>query len=442
MNDMIRNLRFELKRIWCLVLMLMVSFTLGLSQENEPTPIQEEYRSQIIQLGESDLIKQAFQTIEQLEPETKEDHIYLTEIPAPPFQEDTRARAFLDMMKSNNLDSAWIDEEGNAIGLLRGTKGNRTVGIDAHLDTVFPKETDVKVKQRGDTLVAPGIGDDTRGLAMLLTILKTMKTLDIQTEADVLFIGSVGEEGLGDLRGVKALFSDGRTKIDSWISIDGGEIGRVNNKGLGSYRYRVTFKGPGGHSWGAFGLANPHHALGDAIRLFVSAADKFTSTGPKTSYNVGRIGGGTSVNSVPFESWMEIDMRSIEAPRLDSMEALLITAVNTALIDQNRLKRLGADLTVEIEQIGNRPSGELEPSLPLIQRALAATAFFGKRPRLTRGSTNSNIPISLGIPAVTIGRGGIGAFGHSLNEWWLNKDGHKAIQLALLLLVAEAGLDG
>ena len=314
------------------------------------------------------------------------------------------------------------------------------MAMNAHLDTVFPEGTDVRVTQCNDTLFAPGIGDDTRGLAMLLTIAKTLKEQEIQTTSDVLLVATVGEEGLGDLRGVKEVFSERGPSIDSWISIDGGDIGRVNNKALGSYRYKVTFDGPGGHSWGAFGLANPHHALGSAMHHFVQAADAYTKTGPRTSYNVGVIEGGTSVNSVPFSSSMLIDVRSIAPYRLDEMEALLNQAVQQALEEQNAIRRRGEALTVSVEKIGNRPSGELDPSLPLIQRAMAATEHFGVVPELTRGSTDSNIPISLGVPAITIGRGGRGGNAHSLDEWWVNDEGHKAIQLALLILLSEAGL--
>ncbi len=403
--------------------------------------LREEYREQIKELAANQLIKDAFSYIVALEEQTIADHILLTEIEAPPFKEHVRAAAFRQMMSSIGVDSIWTDDAGNVIALIKGGEGNRTVCIDAHLDTVFPEGTDVHVRIKNDTLFAPGIGDDTRGLAILLTLVKTIKKQAVRMRDDVLVIASVGEEGLGDLSGVKHLFREGGPRIDSWISIDGGEIGRVNNQGLGSYRYRVRFKGPGGHSWGAFGLVNPHHALGDAMNRFVERADEYTKTGPRTSYNVGVISGGTSVNSIPFESIMEIDMRSIEPSRLDSMETLLKMSVNEALENQNKRKRRGADLDVDFIQIGNRPSGELSPDLPLIQRALAATAFLGKRPRLTRGSTNANIPISRNIPAVTIGRGGVGAYGHSLNEWWLNKDGYKAIQLAFLLLVSEAGLD-
>ena len=170
----------------------------------------------------------------------------------------------------------------------------------------------------------------------------------------------------------------------------------------------------------------------------MKVADEYTSEGPKTSYNVGVISGGTSINSIPFESVMQIDIRSLDPKRLDAMEALLQTAVQKALVQQNNTKRQGPDLSVEIDKIGNRPSGELSDQLPLVQRTLAATIAFGTKPYLTRGSTNSNIPIAKGIPAVTIGRGGDGGKAHSLDEWWINKEGYKAIQLALLILLLEA----
>lgn len=407
----------------------------------EPIPIDKKYTKAIDRLVKNKKLKAAFTTIEALESKTMERHIALTEIEAPPFKEAKRAAAFADYFNQLGMDSVWIDSEGNVLGLLKGSEGIQTVALDAHLDTVFPEGTDVKVKIKNDTLYAPGIGDDTRGLTMLLTLLETLKTNQIQPKHNVLFVGSVGEEGLGDLRGVKHLFREGGPRIDSWIAIDGGSIGRVNNKALGSYRYRVTFKGPGGHSWGAFGLANPHHALGEAISNFVAAADQYTAQGRKTSYNVGVISGGTSINSVPFESSMQIDIRSVEPSRLDAMEALLEEATQTALDHQNEIKRRGPDLTLEVEKIGNRPSGELPDTLPLVQRTIAATTYFGATPYLTRGSTNSNIPISKGIPAVTIGRGGNGGKAHSLDEWWINEEGHKAIQLALLLLLSEAGMD-
>lgn len=412
-----------------------------LTVAQEDLVIDKKYTKAVLRLVKNRKVKAAFETIEKIDSKTLERHLKLTEIEAPPFKEEKRAAVFADYFKNLGMDSVWIDAEGNVLGLLKGSNGERTVALDAHLDTVFPKGTDVKVKIKNDTLYAPGIGDDTRGLSMLLTLLETIKTNEIKPKDNILFVGSVGEEGLGDLRGVKHLFREGGPKIDSWIAIDGGSIGRVNNKALGSYRYRVSYKGPGGHSWGAFGLANPHHALGQAISNFVVVADQYTAEGPKTSYNVGVISGGTSINSVPFESSMQIDIRSVEPTRLDEMEALLEKATQKALEHQNSIKRRGPDLTLELEKIGNRPSGELPDTLPLVQRTLAATTYFGTQPYLTRGSTNSNIPISKGIPSVTIGRGGKGGKAHSLDEWWVNDEGYKGIQLALLILLSETGIE-
>tara|TARA_X000001036_G_scaffold430570_1_gene463454 strand:+ start:2547 stop:3830 length:1284 start_codon:yes stop_codon:yes gene_type:complete len=419
-----------------IIYLILFSSSFSFSQENE---IEKKYFNEIKAILKNKKVKKSYEYIIQQEPFTYENLIKLTEIEAPPFKEQNRAIEFKHMIEEIGIDSVWIDLEGNVVGLLKGQEGTRTVGLDAHLDTVFPEGTDVKVRIKNDTLYAPGIADDSRGLSMLLTILKTIRNNDIPLRDNLLFIGSVGEEGLGDLRGVKYLFRNDASKIDSWISIDGGSIGRVNNKGLGSYRYRVTFIGPGGHSWGSFGLVNPHHALGKAIQLFVNSADNYTSKGSKTSYNIGIIKGGTSINSIPFESIMEVDIRSVDPSRLDEMEEILQNSVKEALDDQNNRKRMGDNLTYVIDKIGNRPSGELSPSLPLVQRAMAVTKHFGVTPRLTRGSTNSNIPISLGIPSVTIGRGGKGGNVHSLAEWWYNDRGYRSIQLSLLLVLMEAG---
>ena len=422
-------------------LFLVSFFFINLSFCQDKIIIEKKYTKAIKRLVKNKKVKAAFEHIVSLETKTLERHIALTEIEAPPFKEEKRATVFAEYYRDLGMDSVWIDSEGNVLGLLLGSEGKQTVALDAHLDTVFPEGTNVKVRIENDTLYAPGIGDDTRGLSMLLTILETIKTNNIQPKDNLLFVGSVGEEGLGDLRGVKHLFRENGPQIDSWIAIDGGNIGRVNNKGLGSYRYRVTFEGPGGHSWGTFGLGNPHHAMGEAIGNFVRASDIYTEKGPKTSYNVGVVSGGTSINSIPFESIMEIDIRSIEPKRLDAMEVILKEAVKKALAHQNDLKRQGPDLTVKIDKIGNRPSGELSDTLPLIQRTLAATTHFGAEPFLTRGSTNSNIPITKGIPSVTIGRGGNGGKAHSLGEWWVNEEGYKAIQLALLIVLSETGIN-
>jgi len=384
----------------------------------------------------------ALERVEELDPWGMERLVELTQIPAPPFGEEVRAARFLELLDEAGADTVWIDGEGNAIGLLRGRRGDRTIGLGGHLDTVFPEGTDVTVRMRGDTLYAPGVGDDTRGLVVVLTVLRAMVESGVEADDDILFVGVVGEEGPGDLRGMKYLFRDGADPIDAWIEIDGGGFGRIVNQGLGSVRYKITFAGPGGHSWGAFGLANPAHAMSRAVRYFQDSADTLTRVGPKTSYNVGRIGGGTSVNSIPFETWMEVDMRSLSPESLAVIEEEFLAAMQRALDDENALRREGPALELVLDKIGDRPSGELDPEIPVIQRALAATARFGTDGELARSSTDSNVPIALGVPAVTLGRGGAGEHGHAPGEWWLNEDGHLAIQRALLVVVAEAKIAG
>ncbi|MGH7445231.1 MAG: M20/M25/M40 family metallo-hydrolase, partial [Longimicrobiales bacterium] len=384
-------------------------------------------------------IQNALQQVEALDPQGMRDLITLTEIPAPPFGEEARGVAFAGMLRSAGADSVWTDEEGNVLALRRGA-GERVVAVAGHLDTVFPAETDVTVQQRGDTLYAPGIGDDTRGLVVLLQILRALEAADVATDANLLFVGTVGEEGLGDLRGVKHLFRDGGPRIDAFIAVDGGGDSNITAQALGSRRYRVTFEGPGGHSWGAFGTGNPAHALGRTIWLFDEAADAFTRSGPRTSYNIGRIGGGTSVNSVPFEAWFEVDMRSESQQNLMRIDSLFQDAVRQALQEQNALIREGEAMTVDVELVGDRPSGETAEDAPLLQRAIAVTRHFGDEPRIGRSSTDSNVPISRGIPALTIGRGGAGGNSHAPDEWWLNENGTEGIRRALLITVAEAGL--
>jgi acetylornithine deacetylase/succinyl-diaminopimelate desuccinylase-like protein len=309
------------------------------------------------------------------------------------------------------------------------------------LDTVFPAGTDVTVRFEGKRMYAPGIGDNSQGLVNALGVLKAMEHAGIQTEADVWFIGNVGEEGLGDLRGVKHLFrDDAPDKIDSLIAIDGGSAARIVYGGVGSHRYRVTFRGPGGHSWGAFGLANPHHALARAIAIFDENAPAVTSTGLKTTYSVGRIGGGTSINSIPFESWAEIDMRSIRQDRLDEIDAVLQAAVAQALAEENAGREIGPELTVEVKRVGTRPAAPGNAYDPLVQQALAATRAFGIQPVLGISSTDANLPLSKGIPAVTMSRGGIGGNAHSPDEWWQNVQSYLSMQIGLVTLLAQAGL--
>ncbi len=428
-----------MKKIF-LISMLLITVLSVSAQNGKAISAQSTYKAQIEKISNDKKVQMAFEIIKQLEPTTMKELIELTEIPAPPFMEQKRAERFMQMLKNAGIDSIWTDEVGNVLALRKGKGNGKTVLIEGHLDTVFPLDTDVKVKMKGDTLFAPGIADDTRALSVVLTVVKAMNQAKISTESDILFAGTVGEEGLGDLRGIKHIFKSGNQKIDSHIALDGGDISGLVTNGLGSVRYKIIFNGPGGHSWGAFGLANPHHAMGKAIDYFNTAAAKFVEDGPKTTYNVGRIGGGTSVNSIPFETWMEVDMRSLSPVKLKGIEQILLNQVNKALDDYNSGIKIGAKLTVQFEKIGERPSGVQKEDLPLIQRAIAAIEYFKAKPSLGTGSTNSNTPISIGIPSITIGRGGKGGNAHSLDEWWINENGAEAIKFALLILIAEAGL--
>ncbi len=377
-------------------------------------------------------VRAAFSAVDRWRSQVRADLIRLTEIPAPPFGEAPRALAYGQMLQAAGADTVWTDVEGNVLALRRGRRGDRTVAIAGHLDTVFPEGTDVTVRERGDTLFAPGIGDDTWGLTVVLAVLRAIEAATI--------IGTVGEEGLGDLRGMKHLFREGGPRIDTFISVDGIAIERITHEGLGSHRYRVTVRGPGGHSWGAFGLANPHHALGRAITYFAESADRYTRERARTSYNVGRIGGGTSVNSVPFESWMEVDIRSESPERLNGIDSLLQAAIRRGIAEENAARRHGDSLTVEVRLIGERPSGEIAASTPIVARAFAASRFFEVEPVSRRSSTDSNIPIAMGIPAVTIGGGGRGGNAHALDEWWYDDQAATGIKRALLMLLAEAGV--
>lgn len=425
-----------------LLLPISTSFAKITERSQKDTIALKEYQQEIAAIAENSQVKRAFQHILELESETRANHILLTEIPAPPFKEEKRAEKFAVLLQTAGVDSIWTDQAGNVIALRKGSKGEKTIAIEGHLDTVFPEGTDVQVKTKGDTLAAPGIGDDTRSLAVVITLLKAMNQAEIKTSDDILFIGTVGEEGQGDLRGMKELFGSKGPKIDTHIALDGTATDRIVNRGVGSNRYRVTFKSDGGHSYGSFGMVNTHVAMGKAIHYWSIDADKYTGAGgPKTTYSVSVVGGGTSVNSIPFESWMEVDMRSESGEHLQQVDTYLKEAVNQAVKEVNESKRHGNDLSVDFNMIGNRPSGGIELTEPLAQRMMAVIHLAGQTPKFSASSTNSNIPLSLGVPSITIGAGGIAGGAHSLGEWFVNKNGYVGIQNALLVLLASAGLN-
>ena len=379
-------------------------------------------------------VKAALEMIRAAEPQTSEDQIRLCEIEAPPFKEQKRAEVYARLFREAGLQNVRIDKEGNVLGERPGTQPRPRLVFSAHLDTVFPEGTDVKVKRDGNILRGPGIGDDCRGLAVVLAVIRAMNQAKLQTAGTITFAGTVGEEGLGDLRGVKYLFNEGmKGQIDRFVSIDGTGLG-ITNIAVGSLRYRVTFKGPGGHSYGAFGLSNPLHALGRAVET-ISQFE--VPSDPKTTFNVGRVGGGTSVNSIPFDSWFEMDMRSASSTALQAIDAKFHRAVDDAVKAEDARWQKNV-LTVDKALVGNRPAGQTAATSPIVQAAVSVTRALGFPVTLDEGSTDSNIPMSLGIPAVTIDGGGRGSGSHALDEAFDQTNSYMGSQRALLLAIALA----
>jgi acetylornithine deacetylase/succinyl-diaminopimelate desuccinylase-like protein len=363
----------------------------------------------------------------------------ITEIPAPPYKEKVRAEYYLKRFFELGFKDASIDAEGNVIALRKGSGGGPKLVVSAHLDTVFPEGTDVTVKEKDGVILAPGIGDDSRGLAALLSLIQAMNANQIATVGDILFVGTVGEEELGNLRGVKALFRD-HADIDGFISIDGLGITRIVNQATGSHRYEMIFRGPGGHSFQEFGLPSAIHAMGRAI---AKISELQTPKEPKTTFTVGTVVGGTSVNAIAAEARMAVDMRSDSTEELLKLEARLLDLVKDAVREENA--RWNSDkIAVEIKLIGDRPAGIVALDSPIVQATQRAVATITRAPRVTfaGSSTDSNWAMSRGIPAVTIGGGGEGGNWHSRNEWYRPVDAYFGPQNALLTIVVLTGLEG
>ena len=374
---------------------------------------------------------------------TLDQQISICEIPAPPFKETVRGLEYKRRLEALGLRNVKIDTAGNVIAERPGTGHGPTVVIAGHLDTVFPDGTNVKVTRDGTRLTAPGIGDDCRGLAVVLAVARAFQNANVETVGTVYFIGNVGEEGPGNLRGVRNLFThEMKGKIDYFISVDGTGLG-VTSRAVGSNRYKVTYKGPGGHSYGAFGRVNPIHALGRAI---AAIGDVLVPASPKTTFNVGTISGGTSVNSIPFEASAEIDMRSESADALQRLDTKVQKILRNALAAENARWRAGtggkAKLTLQIDTIGLRPANGIQTEkTPIVATAIAAGKALGFTPRLTTSSTDANLPMSMRIPAITIDGGGRGGDAHALTEWYDDTaTGWLGPQWAILLVAALAGV--
>jgi tripeptide aminopeptidase len=380
-------------------------------------------------------IRRALDFIKVNEPAVVDEQIRLCEIPAPPFGEQKRAEAYRAAFERLGLKNVRIDGIGNVLGERPGRAQGPHVVIAAHLDTVFPEVTDVKTTRTGSVIAGPGIGDDCRGLAVVLGLIRAMNEARIETTGTVTFVGTVGEEGLGDLRGVKHLVTtELRGRIGSFVSIDGTGLS-ITHVGVGSRRYRVAFKGSGGHSFSDFGMANPVHALGRAIAKIAALE---VPRDPKTTFNVGRIGGGTSVNSIAAEAWMEIDMRSKDNSSLADVDTRVMQALDQALAEENARWAEKGRLTLEKKLVGDRPAGTTPASAAIVKAALEVSQALDLNAPLEEGSNDANFPMSVGIPAIAIDGGGQGEGAHSLSERFDTTDSWKGTARALLLTVALA----
>lgn len=369
------------------------------------------------------------------------EHIKICEIPAPPFKEQERGRYFAARFAELGLADVHTDSEGNVIGFYRGLMDDPLLVLSAHLDTVFPEGTDVSVRRVGSRFCAPGIADDVAGLAALIGLIQTLNSAQLELRGTIAFVATVGEEGEGNLRGVRHLFSEGQLagRVSAFVSFDGPGVEYITHQALGSRRYRVTLTGPGGHSWGDFGVVNPVHALGRAVARM---ADYRAPSDPRTTYNIGRIEGGESVNVIPQTATMDVDLRSASSNELARLEEYLLAAVNRAVIDENVIRASsGKKLISDVTMIGDRPSGETPRTAALMRAVVEASRVLGINPILNRASTDSNIPISLGIPAITIGVGGVSGDSHRLTEWYDPTGRELGYQRALLMTLGMVGLN-
>ncbi len=394
-------------------------------------------------------IRAARHHIERTDEVTLARQAALSAIPAPTGAEGRRAARIAELFREIGLTDVAVDRAGNVHGWIR-TNGDRSpvgaqhaaplpapVVLAAHLDTVFGAEVDVAVERRGQRLEGPGISDNARGLAALVTVAEAMVVARVPASRPILFAATVGEEGSGDLRGVKHLLNGKHdVKPAAFIALDGAGLDRVIHRALGSKRYHVTFRGPGGHSWAAFGVANPANAVGRAAALLADLSPQQT---PRTTCAVVRLGGGTGLNSIPQEAWLDLDLRSEDPRALAQLDVTVRAALERAADDENRRRTVGSPaLRVEVQLLGDRPSGMTPRAHPLVQAAVAANRVLGRDAELASASTDANVPIALGIPAIALGAGGKAGDAHLATEWYENVEGALGIVRALLVTAAMA----
>lgn len=370
-----------------------------------------------------------------------QQQIRITSIPAPPFREEERARYLEEQFRALGLVSVHRDAIGNVLGERPGSDPDHLVMLCAHMDTVFPPEAEIEVRREGDRWIGPGIADNGAGLTALLALARAMQEAELRTGATLLFSANVGEEGEGDLRGMRALFADAglRRRVRAVIAIDGSNSERLTTKALGSKRFHITVRGPGGHSWADFGLPNPILALARAIVRLTALTVPLQ---PRTVLNVGEIEGGTAVNAIPYAASMKVDIRSEAESEIARLEDALYQAVAEAVAEENASARVeGVSLTVETKIIGQRPAGELPATARILDVFRAVDTHLGINTSFQRSSTDANIPISLGIEAVAVGGGGRSGASHSLQEWYVPEGRDQGLKRILLALVLLAGVE-
>ena len=407
----------------------------GLGRDSELSPgIKSTYET----LMSNDTVIRGLDFMMADDERTLNDQIAICEIPAPTFDERVRGRYYMERLSELDLDCVEMDSAGNVFGLLEGSADGPKLLVAAHLDTVFPEGTDVKVACKHQMYCAPGIGDNSRGLASLLSVIRGFTETHVKPVGNVIFCGNVGEEGLGDLAGVKALFRN-NTDIDGFIAVDGLGSRDIVYLATGSRRYEVTYRGPGGHSFGAFGVPSAIHAMGRAIGKI---ADLKTPTNPKVTFTVGMVSGGTSVNSIAAKATMLIDMRANATGGLSEFEAKALEAIELAT-DEENARWQSDSITVHVKLIGDRPAGSQATDSVIVQAAYASIQALGNTPNLEGPhSTDANVPIALGIPAICLGGGGRGGNAHSPDEWYENVDAYLGPQSIFLTILGLVGVEG
>lgn len=383
-------------------------------------------------------VKEALEFLEKDDQRTLKEQLEMCQIPAPSHQEKERAEYCLKKFKEIGLSDVHMDKVYNVFGTIKGNAKGPRLMLAAHTDTVFPIETDLTVRKEGNRYYCPGINDDTRSVAELFSIARAMKSKNICGEGDIVFCANVCEEGLGDLKGVKYIFET--ECYDGFVSIDNPVPGGIVYTATGSHRFRITFCGSGGHSFADFGIPNPIHAMGRAI---AKIADFQVPKFPKTTFNVGVIEGGTSVNTISAEASLLLDIRSDAPEELKFLTEETMRIVRWAADEENKRWKSEKCVHAEVELLGKRPAGLQESDCTIVKAAWKAAEVLGMKPELRdESSTDANIPISMGIPAITVGRGGKEGGVHTIHEWFEPEDAYLGPQKNMLLVLALSGIEG